>query len=111
MPKYLLDLWLDGYNSPEEEESACSEFISDQLDISSSSVEFELLTETPQGPTIKQLSDLWNICQKFVQEQKPTCSESIYQVDSINLATPELVQEICECVGYYKYKEDSEDEK
>lgn len=108
MPQYLLDLWLDGYETPEEEKAACDNFIDEQLDITASSVEFKHLTEFTQEPTIEKLAGLWNLCQEFIQKYKPSCEESIHQVDEINLACPELVKQICECVGYYK--EESEDE-
>ena len=36
--KFLIDLNMDGYNSPEEEQQACKEFIEDQLDFTASSV-------------------------------------------------------------------------
>lgn len=38
MPKYLVDLWLDGYETEEEENEACIAFIKEQLDFSASSV-------------------------------------------------------------------------
>lgn len=43
MPKFIVDLWLDGYNSEEEMTKACEEFIKDQLDFSASSVSVERL--------------------------------------------------------------------
>lgn len=104
MPKYLLDLWLDGYNSEEEEKKACDEFIQDQLDFSASSVHVEHIEETENGPTAKQLADLWNLCRKFINKYKPSCPESINQVDAINLACIDFVEEICDCVGYYDYE-------
>jgi hypothetical protein len=109
MPKYLLDIWLDGYNTPEEEKEACDNFIDEQLDITASSVTFKHLTETSQEPTIEQLAELWNLCQEFIKEYKPLCEESITQVEDTNLACPELVEKICNCVGYYKEEEEDED--
>jgi len=38
MPRFIVDLELDGYNTDEEREAACIEFIEDQLDFSASSV-------------------------------------------------------------------------
>jgi hypothetical protein len=101
MPKYILDLSLDGYDSEEEEKEACDIFIKEQLDFSASSVLVKPLEETKDGPTIGQLSNLWNVCRKFVNEYKPSCPESIYQVDRISLACEDFVTEICDCVGYY----------
>lgn len=36
--KFLIDLNLDSYESPEEEQEACKEFIMDQLNMSASGV-------------------------------------------------------------------------
>lgn len=36
--KVLIDIWLDGYTTPEEHKRACLEFIEAQLDFSGSSV-------------------------------------------------------------------------
>lgn len=52
-------------------------------------------------PTQAQLTTLWKICESFINTHKPSCEESIYQVDEISLACQEFVVEICNCVGYY----------
>jgi len=36
--KFLIDLSMDGYESPKEEQEACKTFIEDQLDFTASSV-------------------------------------------------------------------------
>jgi hypothetical protein len=41
MPKFIVDLWLDGYDSEEEMEKACEKFMEDQLDFTASSVKVE----------------------------------------------------------------------
>ncbi len=38
MPKFIVELWLDGYEDEEEMAKACEEFIHEQLDFSASSV-------------------------------------------------------------------------
>jgi hypothetical protein len=60
------------------------------------------IKEKEEGPTAKQLTDLWILCRKFVNKYKPSCPESINQVDEINLACTDFVEEICNCVGYYE---------
>mgnify|MGYP001604718455 CR=1 FL=1 len=45
MPKFIVDLWLDGYDTEEEMVDACKEFIYDQLNFSASSVKIELVDE------------------------------------------------------------------
>jgi hypothetical protein len=44
MPKFLVDLWLDGYESEEEMKEACKTFIDEQLNMTASSVK---ITELP----------------------------------------------------------------
>jgi hypothetical protein len=41
MPKFIVDLWLDGYETEEEMEEACEEFIYEQLSMTASSVHIE----------------------------------------------------------------------
>ena len=108
MPKYLLDLDLDGYEDEEERKKACDVFIEEQLDFSASSVKFTRLEDSDGGPSLEQFVKLWNICKGFVNKYKPTCPESINQVDEINLACSDLVEEICECVGYYDYEKEED---
>jgi hypothetical protein len=107
MPKYLLDLGLDGCYSDEELKDACDIFIKGQLSTPDSILKFEYIEETEDGPTAEQLIKLWNTCRKFVDEYKPSCPESICQVDEISLACGDFVEEICDCVGYYKDIEES----
>lgn len=38
MPEYIVDLWLDGYDTEEQMEEACDEFIYEQLNFTASSV-------------------------------------------------------------------------
>jgi hypothetical protein len=45
MPKFIVELWLDGYESEEEMEKACEEFIFDQLDFTATSVTITKLEE------------------------------------------------------------------
>lgn len=45
MPKFIVDLWMDGYNTEEEMEKACEEFIKEQLDFSGSSVKIQKIEE------------------------------------------------------------------
>lgn len=38
MPKFIVELWLDGYETEEAMEAACEEFILEQLNFSASDV-------------------------------------------------------------------------
>ena len=41
MPKFIVDLWLDGYDTEEEMNDACEVFIYDQLIFTATSVKIE----------------------------------------------------------------------
>jgi hypothetical protein len=45
MPKFIVDLWLDGYDTEEEMEAACEVFIYDQLNFSGSGVTIQKLPD------------------------------------------------------------------
>jgi hypothetical protein len=41
MPKFIVDLWLDGYDTEEEMNDACEQFIHEQLNFTASSVKIK----------------------------------------------------------------------
>ena len=41
MPRFIIELWMDGYETEKEMEEACEEFIYDQLNFSASSVQIK----------------------------------------------------------------------
>jgi hypothetical protein len=45
MPKFIVDLWLDGYETEEQMTEACKVFIYEQLSFSASSVKIECFEE------------------------------------------------------------------
>lgn len=49
MPKFIVDLWLDGYDTEDEMEKACEEFIYDQLNFSASSVKISKIEANKDG--------------------------------------------------------------
>jgi hypothetical protein len=53
--KFLVDLSLDGYDSQDEMEKACLEFLEDQLNFAGSSVRVKKLT-----PGELDAIDMWN---------------------------------------------------
>lgn len=55
MPKFIVDLWLDGYDSEEEMTKACEQFIMEQLDFSASSVRVVRLSDR----TSEIIDNLW----------------------------------------------------
>ena len=58
MPKFIVDLWLDGYETEEEMAEACEQFIYDQLNFSGSSVK---IMKIPSPDNIaKQLVNVQN---------------------------------------------------
>ena len=57
-------------------------------------------------PTHAELIALWNACKYFVNEYEIGCVEQIWQTDSVIIAAPELVECVCEIVGYKEYEDD-----
>ncbi len=47
MAKFIVDLWLDGYDTEDEMINACFEFINEQLNFSASSVKVERYEDEP----------------------------------------------------------------
>ncbi len=45
MPKFVVEMWLDGYESEKEMDEACEEFIYDQLNFSASYVKITKVEE------------------------------------------------------------------
>lgn len=45
MPKFIVELWLDGYESEQEMAEACEEFIYEQLNFAASSVIIERIED------------------------------------------------------------------
>ena len=41
MAKFIVELWLDGYDSEEDMDDACAEFIYEQLSMTASNVEIK----------------------------------------------------------------------
>jgi len=53
MPRFEVELWIDGYESDEEMELACEEFIYDQLNFSASEVKIKKIDNKPVQPKRK----------------------------------------------------------
>lgn len=56
MPRFVIDLWMDGYESDEEMKSACKVFINQELDFSASEV--KIMSEDDVNYPIKKYAEL-----------------------------------------------------
>lgn len=56
----------------------------------------------PREPSQQELETLWKTVQAWVTKVQPSCSESCYQMDSVNEECPELAIQVCDIVGYFK---------
>lgn len=56
-------------------------------------------------PSVKELRSLWKACADFIAEHEISCPESIWQLDRVMLAAPELVEAACDHIGYYEEEE------
>ena len=52
----------------------------------------------------KQL--LWELCETFIEENKISCGETIYQSDWVIEHAYDFIKEICDILGYYKYEDE-----
>jgi hypothetical protein len=57
-------------------------------------------------PTKKELTDLWNVVEKFIDEQQISCPDNISQCDWVIENAYEFIEKCCDVVGYYEYPED-----
>lgn len=60
-------------------------------------------------PTQKQLLELWKTCKGFVDEQTISCAECVYQSDRVIENAYELIEKICDIVGYWQEDEEVSD--
>ena len=52
---------------------------------------------------LKQNDDLFKVCENFIKEQEISHPESICQCDDIILNAYQLINDICDIVGYYDH--------
>lgn len=51
-------------------------------------------------PSVKEMAALWNTCIKFIEAQRISCPETIYQTDWVIENAYEFIQDVCDEVGY-----------
>ncbi len=58
--------------------------------------------------TERAKEDLWLLCDKFINDQRISCAETVYQSDRVIENAYQLIEDICDIVGYAKddYVED-----
>lgn len=67
MPKFIIDLWLDGYENEEEMKDACFEFIDDQLNMTASSI--KMIGQIKEQEESKDTFILYGGPQEVVEKQ------------------------------------------
>ena len=48
MPRFIVDIWMDGYDNEEDMAEACEAFINEQLDFTASSVKVHRIEDTEE---------------------------------------------------------------
>ena len=56
-------------------------------------------------------AELFDLCREFIKENQIGCEEDIYQTDQVAENSLELIQTICELIGYYEEEEEEEYEE
>jgi hypothetical protein len=54
---------------------------------------------------------LLELCEAFVGAQEITCPESVYQSDRVIENAYELIEDICNIVGYWDYETETLDKR
>lgn len=52
------------------------------------------------------MSELYNICKNFIEDNEIGSGETIYQCDHVILNALDFIVKICEEVGYYEHPKD-----
>jgi hypothetical protein len=51
-------------------------------------------------------SELFDLCKDFIRENEITSSDSLYERDSLQLQALELLEQICDLIGYHEEEEE-----
>ena len=51
-------------------------------------------------------SELFDLCKDFIRESEISCPETIYDRDSLQLQCLELLEQICDLIGYHEDEEE-----
>ncbi len=54
-------------------------------------------------------AELYDLCKDFIKDNGITCEEDIYQSDRVEANALELIEQICEILGYYEEEDEEED--
>lgn len=52
-------------------------------------------------PTTQQLQALWDAVIEWREEHAVSCAEAITQIESVNLALPDLAEQVLDITGYW----------
>jgi hypothetical protein len=55
---------------------------------------------------MKKEKELFLLCKNFVKDMQISCSETIYQSDKVIEEAYELIEQICEIVGYHEIQDE-----
>ena len=50
--------------------------------------------------------ELLKLCEKFIEEQRISCPECIHQTDRVIENAYDLIEDICNIVGYFEYEDE-----
>ena len=53
--------------------------------------------------------DLWNLCKNFIEKYDISCPEVVYQSDRVIENAYELIEKICDLIGYVEENDYEED--
>jgi hypothetical protein len=57
-------------------------------------------------PSVRDMAFLWDLCVKFIQDNKISSGEAVYQYDRVAENSFEFMHEVCKIVGFVESEED-----
>lgn len=61
---------------------------------------------TDNKPSVTDTAALWELCVKFIEHNNIKCPESVSQTDRVIQNAYDLIEDICNIVGYVYIEED-----
>ena len=49
---------------------------------------------------------MWEAVTNFIDANRISCGEAVYQTDWVSENSLELIEELCDIVGYYEYEDE-----
>ena len=90
------------YSSDEERVAAwLVTRMNDQVGAGDDPIGFLLASYEQIHNQLAQAQQLHKVCEKFIEDQRIHCAETVYQTDRVIENAYEFIEGVCDIVGYY----------